>query len=132
MSDKLNAFDILKDYGDLVVRTVPMPSDCNHGGIIFGGWILSQIDIGASLAAIHHCSGRVVTKTVENVDFKKPIHSHSIVDIYAKLSKVGNTSMVFDISVFTTSQTNKHELSVTACVVFVNIDDNRKPKIISN
>ena len=132
MSDKLSAFDILKDYGDLVVRAVPLPSDCNHGGIIFGGSILSQIDVGAGLAAIHHCSGRVVTKAVENVDFKKPIHSHSIVDIYAKLSKIDNTSMTFDISVFATSQTYKHKLSVTACVVFVNIDDNRQPKIISN
>jgi acyl-CoA thioesterase YciA len=132
MSNNIIAFDTLKDYGDLVVRTVPMPSDCNHGGIIFGGWMLSQIDIGASLAAIHHCGGRVVTKAVENVNFIKPIHSHSIVDIYAKLSKVGNTSMTFDVHVFVTSQTNKHELSVTASVVFVNIDDNRKPKIMSN
>ena len=132
MNEQLSVFKNLDDYGDLVIRTVPMPSDCNHGGTIFGGWVLSQIDIGASLAAIHYCGGRVVTKAIEKVNFIKPIYSHSMIDIYTKLSKVGNTSMAFDVHVFTSSQMIIKELAVTASIIFVNIDDNRKPRAMSN
>ncbi|WP_116964271.1 acyl-CoA thioesterase [Fastidiosibacter lacustris] len=131
MNDHTTAFKVLENYGNLVIRTVPMPSDCNHGGTIFGGWILSQIDIGASLAAIHYSSGRVVTKAVEKVTFIKPIHVHNQVDIYAKLSKVGNTSVTFDVYVFVSSRTSINELAVTANIVFVRIDDNHKPIGIS-
>jgi len=118
---------IKNDYGHLVSRVIPTPSDRNSGGSIFGGWILTQIDIAASLAAIDYCKGRVSTKSVNNVDFKKPIFHNSLVDIYAKIKKTGKTSMYFDINVFSTTNKGDNYLAVTAEMVFVKINDQRKP-----
>jgi acyl-CoA thioesterase YciA len=122
----------LDNYGDLVIRTIPMPSDCNHGGTVFGGWILSQIDIGASIVAIHYCEGAVVTKCVKNVDFIKPIHVNSLVDIYTRLNKFGHTSVTLDVHVFMTNAHSKSELVAAAELVFVKISRDRKPQPISN
>jgi acyl-CoA thioesterase YciA len=121
----------LDGYGDLVIRTIPMPSDCNHGGTIFGGWLLSQIDVGASIAAIHYCGGRVVTKCVKDVEFIKPVHASSLVDIYARLNKVGRTSVTLDVHVCMTDDSVKNELVATAELVFVKISKDRLPIVIS-
>jgi acyl-CoA thioesterase YciA len=121
----------LDGYGDLVVRTIPMPSDCNHGGTIFGGWLLSQIDVGASIAAIYHCGGRVATKCVKNVEFMNPIYASSLVDIYARINQVGRTSVILDVHVFATNDITKNELVATAQLVFVKISKDRFPIPIS-
>ena len=122
----------LDGYGDLVIRTVPMPSDCNHGGTVFGGWLLSQIDVGASISAIYHCQGRVVTRSVKDVEFIRPINASSLVDIYTRPNKFGRTSVTLDVHVFVTDAKMKNELVATAELLFVKISSGREPTPISN
>ncbi|WP_119342549.1 acyl-CoA thioesterase [Facilibium subflavum] len=127
MQDNTSILKPKDNYGDLVLRVVPMPADSNSGGSIFGGWLLSQIDIGASIAAIQYCHARVVTRSVDNVEFLKPIFAHSLVDVYAKLNRVGKTSIRFDVHVFVTTNKGENYLTAKAQITFVKIDNDRKP-----
>ncbi|MBT7360702.1 MAG: acyl-CoA thioesterase, partial [Rhodospirillaceae bacterium] len=78
-----------------------MPADTNPNGDIFGGWLLSQMDIAGGIAARIHSGGRTVTIAVESMTFKKPVQVGDVVSCYAEIERVGKTSMTFLIEVWT-------------------------------
>jgi acyl-CoA thioesterase YciA len=86
--------------GLLVLRTLTMPKDCNPNGDIFGGWILSQMDIGGGLLAKEVSRGRTVTVTVDKMTFVRPVKVGDTICVYAKVSRIGNTSMAIGLEVW--------------------------------
>ena len=83
-----------------VLRMVPRPSDTNAAGDIFGGWIMSQVDIAGAVPAARRAKGRVATVAVNAFTFKKPVYVADLVSFYAKVIKVGSTSITVDVQVF--------------------------------
>jgi len=82
------------------LRIVPMPRDTNAAGDIFGGWIMSQVDIAGSIAASRRAKGRTVTVAVNAFQFTKPVYVNDVVSFYARVIKVGTTSLTVDVQVF--------------------------------
>ncbi|PPR77022.1 MAG: putative acyl-CoA thioester hydrolase [Alphaproteobacteria bacterium MarineAlpha2_Bin1] len=106
------------------IRTVPMPSDANANGDIFGGWLLSQMDIAGGVIAAKRCKGRCVTIAIEAMKFYKPVYIGDLVTIFASVSKVGKTSMTINIDAFSSRQTTGEEVRVTSgTFVYVAIDN---------
>jgi len=82
------------------LRLVPMPKDTNAGGDIFGGWIMSQVDIAGSIAASRRAQGRVVTVAVNAFHFVAPAFVNDLVSFYADVIKVGTTSITVKVEVY--------------------------------
>lgn len=89
----------IKDMGEPKLKIVAMPSDTNPAGNIFGGWIMSQIDLAGSVAARELAPERAVTVAMDKVVFKEPVYIGDIVCCYAKIISVGNTSIVIKVEV---------------------------------
>ena len=94
-----NVDNALPDGQDPTLRVVPMPSDANYSGDIFGGWIMSQVDIAGSIPAALLARGRIVTIAVNSFLFKQPVHIGDVVSFYATVSKIGKTSITSDWSI---------------------------------
>ena len=86
--------------GDLLLRTVAMPADTNANGDIFGGWIMSQMDIGGGILAKEISKGRVVTVNVDGITFQKPVNVGHVVCCYGKCTKIGNSSLTIKLEVW--------------------------------
>ena len=86
--------------GDLLLRTVAMPADTNANGDIFGGWIMSQMDIGGDILAKEISKGRVVTVNVDGITFHKPVNVGHVVCCYGKCTKIGNSSLTIKLEVW--------------------------------
>jgi acyl-CoA thioesterase YciA len=86
--------------GNLLLRTLAMPADTNSNGDIFGGWIMSQMDIGGGILAKEIAKGRVVTVKVDGMTFYKPVNVGHVVCCYGKCTKVGNSSMTIKLEVW--------------------------------
>jgi len=114
------------------LRVVPMPSDANFVGDIFGGWIMSQVDIAGSIAAIRRARGRVATVAVNAFSFKKPVLVGDLVSLYADIVRVGRTSITVDVEVFAQRRPLDIEcVKVTeATLTYVAVDENRKPRVV--
>ena len=84
-------------HGELFIQTVAMPADTNANGDIFGGWLLSQMDIAGGIAGRNYSRGRTVTIAIESMTFRKAVKVGDVVSCYADLTKVGNTSMTYRI-----------------------------------
>jgi acyl-CoA thioesterase YciA len=82
-----------KPHGDLAIRTLAMPADANPSGDIFGGWVLSQMDIAASTCAVERAQCRTVTVALDAMSFISPVKIGDVLSVYTELKKVGNTSM---------------------------------------
>ncbi|MFT5657817.1 MAG: acyl-CoA thioesterase YciA [Gammaproteobacteria bacterium] len=82
-----------KPHGDLTIRTLAMPSDANPSGDIFGGWVLSQMDIAAGICAVERAKCRTVTVALDAMSFIRPVKIGDVLSVYTDLKKVGNTSM---------------------------------------
>lgn len=103
----------IKDMGEAKLKIVAMPSDTNPAGNIFGGWIMSQIDLAGTVAAREVAPERVVTISMDKVVFKQPVYVGDIVCCYAKILSVGTTSVVVEVEVIADRVT---EEGVTVCV----------------
>ena len=86
--------------GDLLLRTVAMPADTNAHGDIFGGWIMSQMDIGGGILAKEISKVRVVTVNVNGITFHKPVNVGHVVCCYGKCTKIGNSSLTIKLEVW--------------------------------
>ncbi|MDJ0874264.1 MAG: acyl-CoA thioester hydrolase YciA [Desulfobacterales bacterium] len=95
--------------GLLVLRTIAMPRDCNPNGDIFGGWLLSQMDLGGGLLAKEVAHSRVVTVTIDKMAFVKPVKVGDTVCVYAQVAKIGNTSMEIHLEVWAKDLTDAFE-----------------------
>jgi len=82
------------------LRVVPMPADTNAAGNIFGGWLMSQVDVAGSIVAIRRAQGPVTTVAVNAFRFHKPVHVGDVVSLYAEVTKVGTTSVTVDVIVY--------------------------------
>ena len=116
-------------HGELTIRTIAMPKDTNANGDIFGGWLVSQMDIGAAILARQICQGRVTTVAIEKMTFIKPVYTGDVVCCYAELQKVGKTSMHINMQVWTIPHDATTRQKVAEGIfVFVAIDENGRPK----
>ena len=127
----INADKLLTTGRDPTLRVVPMPSDANYSGDIFGGWIMSQVDIAGSIPAALLAKGRVVTIAVNTFLFKQPVYICDLVSFYASISKVGKTSITVDVEVYAQRRSLDETVKVTdATLTYVAVDDDRKPRAI--
>ena len=120
--------------GMLVLRTLAMPRDTNPGGDIFGGWILSQMDIGGGLLAKEVARGRVVPVTVDKMTFVRPVHVGDTVCVYAKVVRIGNSSMDVKLEVWAKDLMEEFEeqrhIVTEGLFRYVSIDEQGHPRRI--
>jgi len=117
--------------GQPVLRIVPMPADTNAHGTIFGGWVMSQVDIAGSIPAWQRANGPVVTVAVNSFIFKEPVHVGDVVSFYAKVIRVGTTSITVDVEVYAQRGRSgeKDVVKVTeAQLTYVAVGEHRKPR----
>ena len=114
------------------IRVLPMPSDTNAAGDIFGGWLMSQVDIAGSIAAHRHVGNRVVTVAVNEFLFIKPVLVGDLVSIYANIEHIGNTSIRIALEVMAEHGRGKDKARkvAKAILTYVSIDENKQPKSI--
>lgn len=110
-----------------------MPADSNSSGDIFGGWVMSQVDIAGSIPAIRLARGRVATVAVNSFVFKQPIMVGDVVSFYAEVVKVGRTSITVSVEVYAQRKPAKEEcVKVTeATLTYVAVDRDRRPRVVS-
>ncbi|MCL2829778.1 MAG: acyl-CoA thioesterase [Betaproteobacteria bacterium] len=118
--------------GQPTLRVVPRPADLNYNGDIFGGWIMSQVDVAGSIPAILRAQGRVVTVAVNAFIFKEPVWVGDIVSFYAEVERVGHTSMTIKVEVYAERVlTSRMVVKVTeAELTYVAIDQQRNKRVI--
>ncbi len=111
------------------IRTVAMPRDTNPAGDIFGGWLMSQMDLAAGVVAARHALGRCATVRVDAMEFKRPVHVGDEVSLYASLTAVGRSSMRIRVLACRRLRTSEEHEQVTAAVfVFVALDEAGRPR----
>ena len=114
-----------------ILRVIPGPTDINANGHIFGGWVLSQMDIAAGIVASRRANGAVATVAIERMEFIAPIHLRDLISVYAEISKVGRTSMQVRIEVVAERDRGATEVKVTeGLFTFVALDDQHRPRPI--
>lgn len=117
--------------GQPALRVTPMPADTNTYGDIFGGWLMSQMDMAAGLVASRHARGRAVTIAVDAMKFHRPVVTGDEISVYAELVKVGTTSMTIEVETWCRDRNGEQRCKVTqARFVFVAIDDARRPRAV--
>ena len=117
-----------KPQGELVIRTIAMPADTNPSGDIFGGWLVSQIDLGSGILAAKVAKSRVVTVAIERMEFLLPVKVGDRVACYARVEKVGRTSMVIPVEVWVQRYMSGEEVLVTKGVfTYVALGPDGKP-----
>ena len=114
---------------DPILRVVPQPADINSNGHIFGGWVLSQMDIAGGIVAARIAQGPTATIAIEAMSFIAPILLRDIISIYAHIERRGRTSMAIRIEVVATRDGGRTEARVTEGVfTFVALDANHRPR----
>jgi len=112
-----------------MLRVVPMPSDVNSSGDIFGGWIMSQVDIAGAIPAIRLAKGRVATVAVNSFVFKQPVLIGDLVSFYAEVARVGRTSITVNVEVYAERGLERAVVKVTeATLTYVAVGSDRKPR----
>lgn len=124
--------DCLPQDRHATLRVVPMPADTNSVGDIFGGWIMSHVDVAGAIAAARRARGRVVTVAVNALAFKKPVLVGDVVSFYAEVIRVGRTSITTRVDVYAERRLQAQEcVKVTeAELTYVAIDQNRQPCVV--
>jgi acyl-CoA thioesterase YciA len=112
-----------------ILRVVPGPSDINANGHIFGGWVLSQMDIAAGIVASNRANGPVATVAIERMEFLSPIHLRDLISVFAHVERVGRTSMGVRIEVIAHRDRGATEVKVTeGLFTFVALDEKHRPR----
>lgn len=118
---------------EVVLRVVPMPSDVNSTGDIFGGWIMAQVDIAGSIPAFRLAQGRVATVAVNSFVFKQPVLVGDLVSFYAEVARVGRTSVTVNVEVFAERGIPQRAVKVTeATLTYVAMDESRRPRPVND
>lgn len=112
-----------------ILRIVPRPGDINANGHIFGGWVLSQMDIAAGIVASRRAGGPVATIAIEAMKFIAPILLHDLISVYAEVERIGRTSIGIRIEVIATRKNGTEEVKVTeGLFTFVALDESNRPR----
>ncbi len=118
--------------GELALQTVAMPKDTNPNGDIFGGWLLSQMDIAGMVTASDVAGGRVATVAIEGMAFLTPVHVGAVVSCYCDVLEIGRSSVRIVVEVWINSQHDGEPIKVTEGeFVFVAIDENGRTRAIT-
>ncbi|MBH9578903.1 acyl-CoA thioesterase [Inhella proteolytica] len=119
---------------ELVLRVIPMPADANANGDIFGGWIMAQVDLAASVLPTRLTRGRVTTVAVKEFIFKQPVSVGDLLSFYSRVLRVGRTSITLQVEVFAErNPENPEVVKVTdAELTFVAIDERGKPRVFNH
>lgn len=131
--DAINERIVLPENKCPTIRVVPMPSDTNAYGDVFGGWIMSQVDLAGAMHASTYAGGRVVTVAVNSLVFREPVFVGDLLSLYTEITKIGRTSITVSVHAYVQRRIPATDfgkiLQVTdATLTFVSIDENRKPK----
>jgi len=119
--------------GDLTLRTLAMPADANPAGDIFGGWVLSQMDIAGGISAANRAQSRVATVGIEAMSFLKPVYIGDVFCVYTHIKSIGRTSLSVNLEAWALRQRLGDRIKVTEGVfTFVALDRSGKPKLIKN
>ena len=120
----------LPDERDLAIRVMAMPADTNASGDIFGGWLMSQVDIAGSIVARRRAQGRIVTVAVDSFQFRNPVFVGDVISCYAKITRIGKTSVKINVKAFAERQGKSHHthLVTEADLTYVAVDDRRRPR----
>ncbi|WP_340266277.1 acyl-CoA thioesterase [Sphingobium mellinum] len=119
----------IEDRGEVVLRVVPRLSEINSNGHIFGGWILSQMDIGGGIVAGRVAQGRVATVAIESMTFIAPMLVGDIVSVYAREERRGRTSIAIRVEVVATRGAEQREVELTSGLfTFVALDEDQRPR----
>ena len=114
-----------------ILRVVPGPTDINANGHIFGGWVLSQMDIAGGIAASQRAQGAVATVAIERMEFIAPIHLRDLISVFAHVERVGRTSMGVRIEVIAHRDRGATEVKVTeGLFTFVALDESHRPRAV--
>lgn len=118
-------------HGEITIQTLAMPADTNANGDIFGGWLVSQMDLAAGVLAKKLARGRAATVSINSMVFLKPVHVGDVVSCHVELKKLGNTSMTIAVEAWAEILATGEKYCVTeGTFVFVAINDNGKPRPI--
>jgi acyl-CoA thioesterase YciA len=122
----------LNPTGEMAVRVLAMPSDTNPAGDIFGGWVLSQMDIAGGLVTARISKGRTVTVAINSMTFHKPVLVGDTLCCYVTVEKIGNTSITVKIDSFAKRQFDNDErvLVTEGVFTYVAVTEDRKPRKI--
>src|SRR3954468_15679519 len=114
-----------------ILRVMPGPGDINANGHIFGGWVLSQMDIAAGIVASRRAKGHVATVAIEAMEFIAPILLHDVISVYARIERPGRPSMAIRIEVVASRNRGTDEVKVTEGVfTFVALDEDNRPRTL--
>ena len=115
---------------ELVLKVIPMPRDCNANGDIFGGWVMAQVDLAGAVVPARYIKGRMVTVAVNEFVFKHPVRVGDILSFFAKLSRIGRTSVTVKVEVFAErfGSDNEYTKVTEASLTYVAIDEQGKPR----
>ena len=117
--------------GDLRTRTLAMPADANPAGDIFGGWVLSQMDLASGICAGQRAQGRVVTIAVNAMTFLRPVYVGDVLCVYCSIEREGRTSIGVHIEAWALrNRIGKREKVTDGTFTFVAIDANGRPKLL--
>ena len=117
--------------GELCLQTVAMPADTNPRGDIFGGWILSQMDIAGGILAHQRARGRTATVAIESMKFHLPVFVGDVVACYGAIIRTGRTSMAIQIEAWVRRSGSDERVRVTEGVfTYVAIDEQRRPRVL--
>ena len=120
---------VTAEKGAPILRVVPRPGDINANGHIFGGWILSQMDIAAGIVASREADGSVATVAIEAMEFIAPILLHDIISVYARIERIGRTSLGIRIEVIADRARGREQVKVTeGLFTFVALDELNRPR----
>ena len=122
----------LPDGSELVLRVMPLPADVNGNGDIFGGWLMAQVDLAGAVLPSRIAKGRIATVAVNEFIFKHPVSVGDLVSFYARVERVGNTSITVQVAVYAErNPANLQVVKVTeASLTYVAIDSQGKPRPI--
>ena len=117
--------------GDLCIRTLAMPADTNQNGDIFGGWLLSQMDVGGGVFASKTAKSRTVTVAIEAMNFRKPVYVGDLVSVHATLVRVGRTSITVHLEAWVLRRKELQPILVTdGNFTYVAIDEEGRPHAV--
>ena len=115
---------------ELVLKVIPMPGDCNANGDIFGGWVMAHVDLAGAVVPARYAGGRMATVAVNQFIFKHPVRVGDILSFFAKLTRIGRTSITVKIEVFAEHFGSQGEYTkvTEASLTYVAIDDAGQPR----
>ncbi|MDD7911361.1 acyl-CoA thioesterase [Pseudovibrio exalbescens] len=132
MTDAAKQAEVELPVGELTTRTMAMPADTNASGDIFGGWVVSQMDIAGGICAGQFAQGRVVTVAIDSMTFIRPVKVGDVLCVYTEVTKVGRSSMELNIEAWALRHRfGLRERVTRAKFTFVAVDDEGRPREIS-